>query len=133
MADTTTPTVIKVLNEYRVVINKGSRDGITSEDRFLVFELGEELIDPVAKEPLGRLEIVKGRVRPLHIQERVTTLISDRFTSGAGKRRIVKRSGGGFWAIGTPSEEEVIEPGEQVREALDNPKIGDMVKKLSQQ
>jgi hypothetical protein len=117
------------LDDYRLVLNKGSQDGITSDDRFLVFALGEELTDPLTRESLGKLEIVKGRGRPAHIQERMTTIISDRFT-GEGKRRIVKRSGGGLWSIGAPSEEEIIEPGSQVREAFDNPKVGDMVKKL---
>jgi hypothetical protein len=72
----TLPKVVKVIDDYRVVINRGRRDGVEIGDRFLVYEVGEELADPDTNESLGKLEIVKGRGQAKHVQERLTTLES---------------------------------------------------------
>lgn len=66
--------VIKVIDNYRVVINKGESNGVKVGDRYLVFELGEELIDPDTSESLGILEIVKGKGKVIHLQARMATL-----------------------------------------------------------
>lgn len=71
-----TGKVIKVIDDYKIVINKGSADGVAETDRFLVYYLGEEMIDPDTKENLGVLEIVCGEGKPEHIQERITTLVT---------------------------------------------------------
>ncbi len=69
--------VLKVLdNGRRVVINAGSKQGIESSDRFLIFDEGERIIDPDTNEDLGTLEIKKGMARPYHIQDKIATLES---------------------------------------------------------
>lgn len=68
--------VLKVMDPYKLVINKGADHGVTMQDRFLIYRLGEELIDPETQENLGRLEIVCGEGRPCHIQEKFTTIIT---------------------------------------------------------
>lgn len=125
--------VVKVLNEYRVVINAGSVDGINEKDRFLVYELGEELVDPESKENLGRLEIVKGTGRPIHIQEKLTTIESNKIRRASDRRRIVTKSGGHpIFGLGTtPSVEEIVEPREDTLEAFLNPKVGDRAKGIN--
>ena len=70
------PKVIKVIDEFRVVINRGRSDGVEDGDGFIVYEVGEELLDPDTAEGLGRLEIIKGRGRAKHVQERITTVES---------------------------------------------------------
>src|SRR5690606_9132438 len=62
---------------YVIIINRGSDDGIKSYMRFLVFDTGEEIIDPVTKESLGNLEIAKGFFKVKHVQEKITTLVSE--------------------------------------------------------
>jgi len=74
MAEIITGKVIKKIDEYKIVINKGSADGVTKDTRFLVYRLGEELFDPDTKESLGVLELVCGEGKPEHIQEHITTL-----------------------------------------------------------
>jgi hypothetical protein len=126
--------VVKVLDRYQVVINGGSSNGITEKDRFVIYELGEELIDPESKELLGRLEIVKGSGRPIHIQEKLTTIKSNEVRSQSARRTIVKRSGGGdiFTALARePITEETIEPRDDVLEPFADPKVGDRAKKLN--
>jgi len=68
--------VIRVLNPYEVVVNLGSNDGVTEGTRFLVYALGEEIVDPETREPLGRLEDVRGRAVTKHAQERFATVRS---------------------------------------------------------
>jgi hypothetical protein len=70
------PKVVKVIDDFRVVINRGRLDGVEIGDCFLVYEIGEELLDPDTDESLGKLEIVKGRGQAKHVQQRLTTLQS---------------------------------------------------------
>lgn len=74
MAEIITGKVIKIIDEYKVVINKGSADGVTKDTRFLVYHLGEELFDPDTNKSLGVLELVCGEGKPEHIQKHITTL-----------------------------------------------------------
>jgi hypothetical protein len=60
--------VAKVLDEFRVVLNAGEADGVEPGMVFAIFSLGDKIIDPGSREILGRLEIVKGRVRIEHVQ-----------------------------------------------------------------
>ncbi len=124
--------VIKVIDDYRVVINKGSKDGVVDKTRFLIYKLDEELFDPETKESLGKLEIVKGTGSPVHIQERMATIESDKFVRSKDKRTVIKKRGGGtLIGLTMPSTEEVIEPGDRVQEPFENPEVGDIAKLIS--
>ena len=73
------PTVVvKVLEPDRVVLNRGVRDGIELEQRFLIYEVGEPLTDPVTGEDLGRLEMSKGWGEIIQVQEKVSILFNSR-------------------------------------------------------
>lgn len=89
------PRVVQVLDEYKVVINKGIDDEVEEGDNYLIFSLGDEIVDPETKENLGRLEIVRGKARVIHVQERLSTLKSTDKTDSGGRKRVV-RSGIGF-------------------------------------
>ena len=43
---------------------------------FIVYEEASEVTDPVTKKSLGLLENPKGTFKPIHIQENMSTLIS---------------------------------------------------------
>lgn len=60
--------VAKVLDEFKVVLNAGEEDGVKAGMVFVIFAIGEKVIDPDSKDILGRLELVKGRVRIEHVQ-----------------------------------------------------------------
>ena len=112
MAERPLARVVKLIDPYTLVINKGSRDGVTDIMQFLVFAYGEELIDPETEEHLGKLEIVKGRGRVKHLQEGMTTIES------ADTRKVPPT----FTLSNFPAEPTVRVV------AFDDPKVGDFVR-----
>lgn len=79
VTDRTFPAkVIKVLDEYKIVINRGSRDGIKIGQRFLIYADTDELLqDPDTLEGLGNLEIFKGTGKAIYVKEKWATIESD--------------------------------------------------------
>lgn len=73
-----TGTVAKVKDEETLVINRGAKHGVQSDDKFLVYYLDDELFDPETSESLGRLEVVCGEGIVEHVQETMTTIKSSR-------------------------------------------------------
>jgi myosin-crossreactive antigen len=69
--------VIKIVDEYKIAINKGSIDGVNKNNKFIIFKKGEELFDPDTEESLGFLEIPKLKMKVFNIQEKMTLLESD--------------------------------------------------------
>lgn len=66
--------IASVVDQYRVVINVGRVDGVKVGQRFLIYKIGDEVIDPDTKGSLGRLEVVKGIGEVIHVQEKMATL-----------------------------------------------------------
>lgn len=121
----TIATIAKVIDSYDVVINKGSESGIKMDDKFLVYELSEdEIIDPESGDSLGRLEIVKGRGRVIHLQEKIATLRTDKtFPSTRTIRRKSPLS-----TLAMLGSEVVEEQGTPELDPFDDPKVGDKAK-----
>ena len=94
MTDRYAAKVVKVFDDYSIVVNRGTGHRLNVGDEFLVIGLGEVIRDPDTNEDLEQLEIVKGKVEIVHAQEKIATLkrVSDRrgFASG--------RPGGGTCA-----------------------------------
>ncbi len=64
--------VAKVVDEYNIIVNVGSADGVTPNMQFAIFTTGDEVVDPDSNESLGEWELVKGYVMATHVQERIT-------------------------------------------------------------
>lgn len=78
--------IVKILDQYSILINKGSRDGVKEGMSFVIFTLtADEVEDPSTKEALGRLEVVKGYVVALHVQDRITTCVAKKKDKGNGQ------------------------------------------------
>ena len=119
-------SVIKILSPVKLVINRGSNHNVEPNSRFLIYSLSdEELTDPETRESLGKLEIVKGTGRVVHVQEKMATLESDR--KRPAKRTIRKKAGG--LAIFGVFEEEELTPSDDLID-LEKPEIGDKVKPI---
>ncbi|WP_299003734.1 hypothetical protein [uncultured Caulobacter sp.] len=73
--------VAKILDEYRIVLNAGSEDNVTVGMSFVIFNYGDEIVDPDDGSHLGKLEITKGRVKVEYIQEKFCTAKSDIVTT----------------------------------------------------
>lgn len=92
MAEIITGKVVQIISNYKVVINKGFDDGVTMNNRFLIYRLGNEIFDPDTQKSLGILEIVCGEGKPEHIQEHMTTLYTSKQQIKKTKT-VIKRSG----------------------------------------
>jgi len=73
--------VAEIIDSRTVVINKGYKDGIKEEDKFLIYEIKDEIHDPVTGEKLGKLKLKKGTAVVDDIQENITVIKSDQFKS----------------------------------------------------
>lgn len=67
-----TGRIIRILDEETMVINLGSRDGITKNSVFRILGEPESIVDPFSDEDLGRLTLVKARVKASQVQEKYT-------------------------------------------------------------
>jgi hypothetical protein len=114
-------TVIKVIDSCKLAINRGTIDGLKEGLRVLVYRLSEEEIrDPNTGESLGYLEIVKGKGRVIHVQEKMCTIESDQKQF---RRMATKRTG--LYGFG----EEVMETLDELV-PFEDAEIGDMVKPI---
>jgi hypothetical protein len=71
--------VIKILDEYRVVVDLGYEQGVTKDMKFFIYSQGEEIRDPETDEVIDRIEIVKHKLKVNHIQERISIMQSDEY------------------------------------------------------
>jgi hypothetical protein len=67
--------IVKILDNQRLVANRGLADGWAKGDLMVVYEEGEEITDPATGQSLGKLELVKAEVEAVHVQERLTLLM----------------------------------------------------------
>ena len=86
--------VALVHDDFTVVINQGELDGVKKGENYLVYKIGEEVFDPDTKESLGRIEIVRGKAKVTHVQERMATLTSIEKEYYTAPKRVIRRSPG---------------------------------------
>lgn len=116
--------VAKVIDDYKLVINKGSYDDIQVGQRLLVYTIGDEIMDPETGSSLGNLEIVKGTGVVTHVQGFISTVESDRKSKSF--KKIIRKPLLAFQQFG--GEEEIINPAETI--PFDDPIVGDLVKSI---
>ena len=124
-------TVVEVLNGYKVAINRGSLHKITIGQRFLIYILSnEEIIDPNSGKPLGYLEIVKGRGKVTHVQEKMSTIES--YEKETFSERIIKKPYKNplAEALSLRLREEMVEVIKPSFIPFNDPQIGDKVKPI---
>lgn len=71
-----TGKVAQILDASQLVLNVGAEHGVTPGLRFVVYEEGNEVKDPETGQTLGSLELVKGVVEALHVQDRITLAVT---------------------------------------------------------
>jgi len=64
--------VMKILNPSTVIISLGRLNGVKKHMKFVIYEEGEMIIDPKTKAQIERLELVKGEIEVVHVQEKVS-------------------------------------------------------------
>jgi len=118
--------VAHVQNDFQVIINAGSMNGVNEGQRFQVYSIGEEIFDPDSGESLGSLEVIKGTGRVIHVQDKIATLASDMV---APSSKIIRKSNSSFFrAIGEGWTEEKALPPAPVE--FKDPTTGDLVRPI---
>lgn len=87
--------VVKVIDKFTIVINAGTDKGVVQGKNFLIVGIGEAIIDPDTNESLGALELVRGKARVVHVQDRIATLTSAEYEKQPDVREITKVSATG--------------------------------------
>lgn len=117
--------VIKIIDSKTIIINKGSNDGVIKGDRFLIYNIGEEIIDPDTKESLGKLEIVCGEGKATHVQEKISTLKSSIIEQTSTSKKIIRNGMSNLFG----STEEIENPIYTTIDFIDA-KEGSLIKKI---
>jgi hypothetical protein len=102
--------VAKTLDDYTVVINAGSEDGIKNGSVVMLYEMGGMIKDPDTGEDLDELEIVKGTGVVTHVQPHIATVESNMMEDEP--RRIIRKENPGLVTglvkmFGTTDVEEI--------------------------
>jgi hypothetical protein len=122
--------IAKLIDEYTLVINKGSDDGVKDGQRFLVYAFGEDIADPDTGLLLGKLEIVKGTGRATHVQSKIATISSDMKSSA--RRTIRKKPNPIFRNLIADfafQEVEEVLPGDSM--PFESVAVGDLAKSIN--
>lgn len=64
-------SVARILSPTHVILSAGSQHGVREGMVFVIYQLGDPIIDPETLESLGQLEIIKGRVKVYHVQDKL--------------------------------------------------------------
>ena len=120
--------VAKIVSPDEVIINKGANDDVKPGQTYLVYTIGEDIVDPDTGEALEALEVVRGTGRITHVQEKIAYLKSD--MKAPANRTIRKKmpSFGGLSGIFGP--EEVIETLPANSLSFVDPEVGDLVRRV---
>ncbi len=74
LSDTVFPITVIQVKGKRIWVNRGNDSGMKMGERFIVYEPGEELIDPQTGENLGSAEMEVGEAKVVRINPKVTLL-----------------------------------------------------------
>lgn len=126
------PKVVLVEDDYKLVLNVGSDNGVKNGDRFLVYTLSDhEIIDPDTKESLGFLERVKGTGKVVHLQDKLCTIESVSFENPVPTKTITKKPANTFiTGLGSFTVEETTLEGKPEQMPFYSPEEGDLAKLL---
>jgi hypothetical protein len=132
MTDGKAAKVAKVINQLKIILNVGSDDDVNLSDDFLIYRVGESILDPDTGENLGDYEEIIGRGTVTHVQNRMCTLESSE-TKDNG-RKVIRKFGGpnGFSALALAfsAREEVIEEPEREAKPFSHALVGDHARKI---
>lgn len=129
-------TVVEVINEYKVVINKGEFHGIRNGQRVLLYAIDDhEIIAPDTRESLGYLEIVKGQGKVISVQQKMSIVESSKviqpnlFDSLLGGNHL-QRAISVITTQGKSEIERLKQQIEGINLPFENPQVGDKVKPI---
>jgi hypothetical protein len=122
-----------------VVINGGTANNLKNGDKFLLYRIGPDVLNPETNESLGRLEIVLGYGEIVHAQESMSSVRSTMREKKADVRKLYEDSPPCLRPsqtsilssmISRRELEEEIVPGDTVLLPFKNVIVGDKAKKI---
>lgn len=125
--------VAQIIDDYRLVLNVGKRDGVEAGNSFLIYGLGNEITDPETGENLGALELVRGRGKVEHVQDAICTIRSTKWREVPGQRKIYRRDKPSIGVLSYfgPQVQEIEEGAQRVDEPFDEPAVGDHARRVA--
>lgn len=70
--------IVSFVDSITAVLNKGTNGGVEVGMRFKLYYLSSnDMLDPLTKESLGKLEILVGTGKVINVQEKISTIESD--------------------------------------------------------
>ena len=123
--------VVKVIKDKtQVIIDRGSVDGVEVGQRFLIYGIDDEpIIHPVTGENLGELEIVRGTGKVIHVQDRIATIESDKYSTPKTKVSTITSTHPFFNTYQSKERhEEVME--DRTLLPFEYPVVGDFAKRI---
>ena len=72
MKKTISGKIIRILDKRTVIVNLGSKHGITEHSIFSIMGEPEQIVDPETGENLGEVTVVKSRVKASEVAEKFT-------------------------------------------------------------
>lgn len=81
--------IAQILDTSQFVITLGEKDGVRPQMRFVIYEEGAEIHHPDTGELLGKLEVVKGEVEVVHVQERMALVRTKAIPMSAGTSSVL--------------------------------------------
>ena len=65
--------IVKIIDEYQVIINGGSNHGVNISDNFQILdEKGSEVTDPETGEVIGHLDLIKDTIQVANVFEKMS-------------------------------------------------------------
>lgn len=68
--------VVEIISPYQIILNCGLESGYSNGQKFLIYGLGKTIKDPDTGEDLETLEIVRGKGKIIHLQNKICTIES---------------------------------------------------------
>ena len=68
--------IIRILDAETVMINLGKGDGVSRGSVFSVLSESEAVVDPTTRQELGRVQLVKAKVRAAGVYDRFTIAVT---------------------------------------------------------
>lgn len=79
--------IAQIIDETKFVINLGNKDGVRVGQKFIIYQEGDEIFDPVNKESLGKLELPKGTIVVEHVQERLSIAATEQIETESERKK----------------------------------------------
>lgn len=64
--------IVKIVNEYMVVVNYGLKDNARINDELEIYSVGERVLHPKTNEDLGTLDVKKANVKVINVYENMS-------------------------------------------------------------